>query len=76
MGLVGARPYGVDPTYLLRRAFDDCCLAWGSDPAYKDARWKIESALREIELIEASPGARAARSRPAATMTGQDRSSY
>jgi hypothetical protein len=74
MGVIGLQAF--DLTNALRVAFENCCKAWGSDPAYREAKYQIEKGLREIELIEASPGQRAARSRPAPAPTGQDRSGY
>lgn len=54
--------YGMPkgPLAGLREAFNRCVEDWGSDPAYREATFTIDQALRCVELMEASPGMRSA----------------
>lgn len=71
MGVYGLTPAG-DPFPAFCRAFENCVQAWGTDPAYRDARFQIEQAIRELSLLEASPGQRAAREALSPVNTGQE----
>jgi hypothetical protein len=49
-----------DPVENLCEAIDECLEAWGDDPAYRDAAFKLKQVERELDVIIASPGHRSA----------------
>lgn len=44
----------------LCEAIEVCLHAWGDDPAYRNAAQKLREVQRELEVLCASPGRRAA----------------
>lgn len=71
MATLGWKPIG-DPRTRLRQAIAECMEAWGEDPAYKEARYKLEQVQQDLDLTDSSPGHRAAMRASLPTMTGQE----
>ncbi len=75
MATLGWKPVG-DPLSALKKAVDNCFQAWGDDPAYKDPAFKLRQAMRELDIIIESPGARDARRAAEAKPSGQEPMGY
>ena len=71
MGSIGWHPIG-DPVVRLEDAIKECLLVWGDDPAYADAAYKLRQVERELDVLQASPGHRAARRAAYAKPSGQE----
>ncbi len=71
MATLGWKPIG-DPRQRLLAAIAECCEAWGEDPAYKEARFKLEQVQQDLDLTDSSPGHRAAMRATLPAMTGQE----
>ena len=57
---MGTGWYGVTSTDSLLFAIGECLEDWGDDPAYEKAAQKLREVQRELDVLVASPGARAA----------------
>ena len=76
MGTLGWKPVG-DPCTRLLDAIEECEATWGDDAAYRDICLWLDKVEQELEVIQASPGHRAAlRANPpnAAGQRPEDRS--
>lgn len=71
MTTLGWQPIG-DPVVRLCDAMRECLLVWGDDPAYKDAAFKLRQVERELDVLCASPGHRAALRAGEPAMSGQE----
>lgn len=71
MATLGWHPIG-DPVKRLTDAIEECKVAWGTDPAYKEAGYKLEQVAQELDSIVASPGHRAALRAQGPVSSGQE----
>ncbi len=66
-------PGGNESTYNLCGAIQECLEQWGDDPAYKNATQKLKEVERELDVLTASAGQRAATRAMPPVMSGQER---
>ena len=71
MATLGWHPIG-DPVIRLLDAIKECQALWGDDEAYGDASYKLRQVERELDVLQASPGHRAARRAAYAKPSGQE----
>lgn len=64
---------GPSPTNALLFAIEECLEEWGDDPAYKNTAQKLKEVERELDVLVASPGQRAARRALPPNSSGQER---
>ncbi len=62
-----------DATYNLCCDIQECLTEWGNDPAYKNAAQKLKEVERELDVLTASAGQRAAMRSMAPAQSGQER---